>query len=36
MSYDYTSGSWGDKVTGFHAKTLSSVDPDSKRKDFSA
>ena len=36
MTYDFTSGSWGDSLTGHHAKTLKSDDPLASRKGFSA
>jgi GH18 family chitinase len=36
MTYDFTSGSWGDNLTGHHAKTLKSEDPLASRAGFSA
>ena len=36
MTYDFTSGSWGDHLTGHHAKTLKSEDPLASRTGFSA
>jgi chitinase len=37
MTYDYTSGSWGDSITGHHsAASKNSNDPLATRKQFSA
>lgn len=36
MTYDYTSGSFGDKMTGHHSKTMDSPDPLKNRAGFSA
>jgi len=35
MTYDYTSGSYGDDMTGHHSKTMDSPDPLIKRAGFS-
>jgi chitinase len=35
MTYDFTSGNWGDKTTGHHSRTLESTDPLESRKGLS-